>query len=231
MEYSTLIAGLVIWRKELFETLLEDERASRPQYAHLIKELDGHLEALQVLETNKEPVVTMVRANPIDKYGCQLVVCRLHEQGEDTAAIANHLSGFTGQKIRIQDVEDWLEQYKAANLGQRSERRASVFDTTSRMESLYTDLNALITSVKQEADEVFAAGKTTRWEVLRACMSEMRALTKDARDTVLAIHNMNNMRATMELIVQEIALESPSTQQRIYARLERHSTLYKLIGI
>jgi hypothetical protein len=231
MEYNTLVAGLIEWRGNLFNLLMDERVATQPKYSRLITELDGYIAAFQTLETTNEPALTLARANPIDRYGCQLVVCRLYEQGEDTASIANHLSTFTNQSISIQQVEDWLEGYKATNLAQRGERQSSIFDTSSQLENLFVKLSSLIVAVEQEDDEIFAAGKTTRWDVLNAYQREMRALVKDARDTIQAVHNMNNMSAVLELIVQEIALESPIIQNRIYKRLERHTSLYTLFKL
>lgn len=232
-DYIDLITSIRQWRVRLEGALLDCGVLGREPITSLVLELDGYIEVLDdpTISQNLNNF-TLTKMHPIDKLGCGLVVTRLYEQGASEREISKQISTYTNQEISEEEVSSWLSEYQSSPISQRKGKvNSSIFDTANQLENLAVRLTQLMTLVEREDDQIFAAGKTTRWNVILEYQKEMRATVKDASAIIKAIHEMNTMKELAMVIVEEIGQVDPRVQRAIFSRLRERSVMFKALGI
>ena len=231
--FTDLVCSIKDWKKRLDHSLLDLGLYGKEPLATLLIELEGYIELIE------DPTVSenlnnfsLTKLHPIDRLGCGLIVTRLYEQGLSTKEISKQIGAYSSHQITEAEVDSWLAEYQTSPISQRRDKvNSSIFDTANQLESLAIRLSELAALAEQEDDQIYAAGKTTRWNVLLDYQKELRATVKDASSIIKAIHEMNTMKEMATIIVEEIGQVDPRVQRAIYKRLREKSVLFKSLGI
>lgn len=223
--------ALADWRGRLVDALLDSALVGVEPFQSLLQELDSLLIAVRE-DHQTHNSFTLKELHPIDRYGCAIVVTKLYEQGVSSAEISHNLSQYFGEPITPAQVDQWINDYKSSTPTQRQQRsNQSIFDTTNRLESIYTELLGIVTRIEGEDDEVFARAKRTRWDVLLEAQREMRSLTKDAANIIKTMQELNAAQEFCRVAIEEIGKVSPQTQRAIWGRLRDKRALLQAMGL
>ena len=221
------VQALEEWRGRLKAFLLSKALLGIPTVTTLLEDLEDITKGLDV-----PPVggLSVVSPHPIDRLGCGLSVLSMHCDGMEAGAIAKVVENQTGTTISANEVQAWVESYERSGVVRRNTMtNLSIFDTKNRMEDIYIGLQKLMNDVDDAEEVEFSRSKTTRYEVQLAAWKEMRAATKDAKQIVEALHQMNTYRELADIILQEIGQESPAVQSRIVKALKAKGAIIKAI--
>jgi hypothetical protein len=218
---------LMEWRGNLYRYLLSKSLMGQKEAVELIEDFDDIIEGMDVPDVRG---FTLKNVHLIDRLGCGLAVLSMYCEGMDTEAIAKVVETQTGVTISGIEVAKWIELYeKSGVVRQNTMTNLSIFDTKNRMEDIYLSLQKIMQDIEQAEDGEFSRSKTTRYEVQLTAMGQMRSAVKDARQIVEALHQMNTYRELANIILQEIAQESPSLQGRVLRRLKEKGAVIKAI--
>lgn len=198
--------------------LMTEELVGAEPWTSLLEEFMGIKEIFQTIAT--EETFNFKALNIIDRLKLAQNVISLKNSDYDDKEISEILSTQTGQHILQADVSIWLENYSNITLSARPQvLRGSIFDTQSRMQDLHERLLILMEEVKKMTAEDFKYTKTTKPEVIKDIISEMRQLTKDASQVITAISNLNRLKEFQQMVLEAIATVSPQVQQAILRKL------------
>ncbi|WOL31342.1 hypothetical protein [Microcoleus phage My-WqHQDG] len=219
--------SLVEWRGRLKAYLLSKSLLGVPTVTTLLEDMDDIIKVLDVPDIGG---LTIKDVHPIDKLGCGLAVLSMYCDGMDITSIAKVLHTQTGVAVSSIEVQKWIDSYEDSGVVRRnSMTNLSIFDTKNRMEDILLMLQRVMAQVEVADESEFSRAKTTRYEVQLAALGQIRSAVKDARQVVEALHQMNTYRELADIILQEMAMESPSLQQRVLRRLKEKGAVIKAI--
>jgi len=222
-----IVEALIEWRARLKSFLLTKSLMGIPIVTTLLEDIDDIIKGLDVPQVGG---ITLKDVHPIDQLGCGLAVLSMYCEDLDVSSISKALETQTGVAITATEVQKWIDNYEASGVVRRSTvTNLSIFDTKNRMEDILLMLQRISSQVELADDSEFSRAKTTRYEVQLAAVGQIRSAVKDARQVVEALHQMNTYRELADIILQEIRLESPSLQQRVFKRLKEKGAVIKAI--
>lgn len=141
----------------------------------------------------------------IDRLGLGKHILGLIESGISYEETAEILRENSGKSIKVEDVENWLNEFDKSSISSKSKVVTnSIWNTKDIYDDLYIQMSDLIQMIRQKDDESFLRSRVTKEQVLIESIRELRQLAKDAESIMSRIEESKKVETFIGFILRDL---------------------------
>lgn len=197
-----------------------------------IQDFDNLLDALNTIVVSveeNEDLFIPIQEHKIDKFGMAEYAVRLANSGMSMKQMAETISTISGAGLTEKELAAWFSNYSNLAHTRKTKAFGNIFNVNERMQEAYERLLILMDRIEETDKEEFYKGKTTKAQVQLAAMSEMRQLTKEAKDIIKSINHQQKLEEFKMLVLDTIRKIDPTTGRLIIEKLEQDKALFNAL--
>lgn len=225
--YINVIQQLQLYIEKMEIRFSAEGVLGREPYQSILEEIKG------IISNLNDPTITKPIDNlelvsspllEIDRLGLGELVSLYVKEEINVNRIAEILQT-QGYNITFRDINTWLSSVNGKGLLDRPQISGfgSVFDSEVQLQSIFDRLRHLEIELDSEEEEKYLRTKTTKKQIQRELISEVRATIKDATNLAKSMQSQDDLKEIQRIIIHEINQESPTLAMRIWRRLKERS--------
>jgi len=226
-KYINVLQHLQLYVEKMEIRFSAEEVLGREPYQSILEEAKG------ILTNMSDPTVTKPIDNlelvsspllEVDRLGLGELVSLYVAENINVNRIADILQT-QGYNISFRDINAWLSSVNGKGILARPQVNGfgSVFDSEIQLQSIFDRLKHLEIELDSEEEDKYLKTKTTKKQIQRELISEVRATIKDATNLAKTMQSQDDLKEIQRIIIHEINQESPILAMRIWRRLKERS--------